>query len=77
VLTTIEERHEERIVAVTHRDILLVIIAEILFNDAFNQEIFERLHARLIHANTGITKCSYDKAHGWRVLTWSDDAHLG
>ncbi|MFM2414574.1 MAG: hypothetical protein RI911_267 [Candidatus Parcubacteria bacterium] len=76
IITIFESRSEQHIAAVSHRDTISFIVGSMLFRDEFSPLIYECLHRRLVHANTGITKCTYTD-HGWKVLTWSDDAHLG
>jgi broad specificity phosphatase PhoE len=76
VVELIESRPEQRIVVVTHREILRFMIMYLLFKEKATPDIYLLIREHFIHANTGITKCIQGKK-GWELHTWSDESHLG
>lgn len=78
-----DERHEERIVAVTHGTFLRFFQAYLLFGDALTPDIFVRFFSGLKTSNAGITMYEVHEDRKfpwdirWKLRTWMDIAHLG
>lgn len=71
------ERPESHMIVVSHREFLTVLVLTAIFNTALTGDIYKHFWAHVQHANTGITKLTYSKEKGWKLHTWSDEAHLG
>jgi 2,3-bisphosphoglycerate-dependent phosphoglycerate mutase len=73
----------ERVLVVSHHDVLHFLLGLIMFEDHFAPGHLPGLY-RLRHANTGISIFTYDDARvmdgiplpGWSLTTWNDSAHL-
>jgi broad specificity phosphatase PhoE len=74
-LRFLTERHEQRILVVSHGLFLNMILSTIIFGDNLNPSLFEQMYHQLHQKNTGITILEYDHAT-WSILTWNDHAHL-
>lgn len=74
-LKRIGERREKHILAITHGEILRIIIAIMLMGEDLTQKEFEKLSKFLKTINTGITVCVRE-SDKWKLLTWNDHAHL-
>ena len=69
--------HEaERIVVVTHGDILKFILSIMQHGDDLSLELFHRFRHFAPTKNTGVTVCHYDDEHGWYLISWNDHSHL-
>ena len=76
-LRLLDGRQEENILAVTHSTFLHMIIAVMLYDGEVDPAIFSKHLSFYIAANTGVTICEKEKGGSWKLLTWSDQAHLG
>ena len=73
----------ERVLVVSHHDVLHFLLGLIMFEDDFAPGHLPGLY-RLRHANTGISIFTYDDERvmdgiplpGWSLTTWNDRAHL-
>jgi probable phosphoglycerate mutase len=73
----------ERVLVVSHHDVLHFLLGLIMFEDGFAPGHLPGLY-RLRHANTGISIFTYDDERvmdgipmpGWSLTTWNDRAHL-
>ncbi|MDO8487774.1 MAG: histidine phosphatase family protein [bacterium] len=77
IIDYLEARTENEILVVTHGGILRVVVLLILLGDQLNSHTFQASFEVLEMANTGITICEKKAGRPWRVLCWSDFAHLG
>ena len=75
-LEFILEMKKERVLVVTHGEILQMMLSFIIFGEALTPEIFEKIKHVFGTFNTGITKIEHNEM-GWYILTWNDHAHLG
>ncbi|TAJ14099.1 histidine phosphatase family protein [Patescibacteria group bacterium] len=76
LLTFLKEREEKNIVAVTHGTFLHMIMATMMEGEEVQARTFHNFQKFLYPSNTGITRCVL-RNDVWRLLVWSDDAHLG
>lgn len=67
---------KERVLVVTHGEILKMMLAIVIFGDELTPEIFERIKFVFATFNTAITKIEHNEM-GWYILAWNDHAHLG
>jgi broad specificity phosphatase PhoE len=73
----------ERVLVVSHHDVLHFLLGLVMFEDGFAPGHLPGLY-RLRHANTGISIFTYDEERvmdgisllGWSLTTWNDRAHL-
>ena len=81
--TRLEAIDAERVLVVSHHDVLHFLLGLIMFEDDFGPGHLPGLY-RLRHANTGISIFTYDDGRvmdgiplpGWSLTTWNDRAHL-
>lgn len=66
---------QERILVVTHGEIMRLIIWASIFGETFDPHVYRKFHLHSKTTNTGITILEEDH-HGWRLLTWNDYSHL-
>ena len=66
----------ERVLVVTHGEILKMVLAVVIFGEELTPEIFERVKSVFATFNTAITKIEHNEL-GWYILAWNDHAHLG
>lgn len=71
------ERTESHILVVSHREFLTILVLTAIFGRALSGDTYKTFWAHVQHANTGITKLTYTEEKGWKLHTWSDEAHLG
>ena len=79
----LEAMDAERVLVVSHHDVLHFLLGLIKFEDDFAPGHLPGLYA-LRHANTGISIFTYDDERvmdgiplpGWSLTTWNDRAHL-
>ena len=79
----LEAMDAERVLVVSHHDVLHFLLGLIMFEDDFAPGHLPGLYA-LRHANTGISIFTYDDERvmdgiplpGWSLTTWNDRAHL-
>ena len=79
----LEAMDAERVLVVSHHDVLHFLLGLIMFEDDFAPSHLPGLY-RLRHANTGISIFTYDDERvmdgiplpGWSLTTWNDRAHL-
>jgi broad specificity phosphatase PhoE len=79
----LEALEAERVLVVSHHDVLHFLLGQIMFGDELAPGHLPGLY-RLRHANTGISIFTYDDARvmdgiplpGWSLTTWNDSAHL-
>lgn len=76
VLVYLQEREESNIIVVTHGTFLHMILAVMMEGDTASPQTFLNFQNFLFPSNTGITRCVLRNG-AWRLMTWSDDAHLG
>lgn len=81
VLNFLSERMEEKILVVTHGEILRMILSIVVFGNTITPEIFDHMKRAFIPFNTGISKIQYDPTigyseSGWYVQAWNDHAHI-
>ncbi len=81
VLEFLSSRTEEKILVVTHGEILRMILGLVVFGETLTPEMFDHVKRAFIPFNTGITKIQYDPTigyseSGWYVQAWNDHAHL-
>jgi broad specificity phosphatase PhoE len=69
-------RNEERILLVTHGEILKMMLSIIIYGESLTPEMFHPIQSTFGTFNTGITKIQYNEL-GWYILAWNDHAHLG
>jgi broad specificity phosphatase PhoE len=75
-LSFLEARPEERILVVTHGVFLKMLMTVMAFGEATTPDEFRGIDKFFFPGNTGVTKCTLREGR-WRLITWSDDAHLG
>lgn len=75
-LALLTARPEERILVVTHGEILKMMLSVIVFGDSLKPEIYDCVRTKFGTFNTGISKVDYNDL-GWYLLAWNDHAHLG
>ena len=69
--------HEaERIVVVTHGDILKLFLAFMQHGDDLTAELYHRFRHFAPTKNTGITICHHNDTKGWFLISFNDHAHL-
>jgi broad specificity phosphatase PhoE len=79
----LEALDTDRVLVVSHHDVLHFLLGLIMFEDGFGPRHLPGLY-RLRHANTGISIFTYDDERvmdgipmpGWSLTTWNDRAHL-
>ena len=79
----LEAMDAERVLVVSHHDVLHFLLGLIMFEDDFAPGHLPGLY-RLRHANTGISIFTHDDERvmdgiplpGWSLTTWNDRAHL-
>ncbi|MBI4123159.1 MAG: histidine phosphatase family protein [Parcubacteria group bacterium] len=76
-LEFVSSRNEERILAVTHGDLLRMVLMVMMLGNEVAPDIFYRFNDFFKTRNTGITLCIRHSEKGWQLLTWNDHAHLG
>ena len=77
-LAMLEARPEERLCVVTHGGFLRALVGVITFGEDFTKKEFQHILQHFYTHNTGITYIPYDpEKHGWRIITWNDQVHLG
>jgi broad specificity phosphatase PhoE len=77
-LAFLEQQPSERLCVVTHGGLIVVLAGVIALQDSFSKENFSTMFRQLRLNNTGITYARYDPdKHGWQLVTWNDQAHLG
>lgn len=74
-LRRLEEREEERILAVSHGVFIKMLVAQMLFGPSVTAREFLPFYYGLKSSNTGVTVCDF-KEGKWRVITWNDRTHL-
>jgi broad specificity phosphatase PhoE len=76
VMKTIEERPEARIALVSHQFFLYSILTWVACRQHPQPEYLLHLYDTYRLSNTGVSHFTFDKKHGWRVVTWNDHSHL-
>lgn len=76
LLTYLKGREENTIAVVTHGTFLHMIVAVMMEGEKVSPQTFLNFQRFLFPSNTGITRCVLRNG-AWRLMTWSDDAHLG
>jgi broad specificity phosphatase PhoE len=71
------EQNEKNLIVVSHREFLTMLVLTAIFGKALTPETYKTFWAHVQHANTGITKLVHTPEKGWKLHTWSDEAHLG
>ncbi len=74
-LKLMDQRNEKHILAVTHGEILRMIIGVMLFGENLTVDEFNNLQKFLKTINTGITLCEKGEKR-WGLITWNDHAHV-
>jgi broad specificity phosphatase PhoE len=76
-LSFLLERSEQHLIVVSHREFLTLLVLTSIFGKTLTPETYKTFWAHVQHANTGITKLVHTAEKGWKLHTWSDEAHLG
>lgn len=76
MLEYIANRAEDKILAVVHGTILIVLLSVMMRGETTESDFFESIESHVRTSNTGITKCEY-KDGAWKLVIWNDHAHLG
>jgi len=75
ILNYLTSLEAERVVAVTHGNILKMLVAYIILGPECTAKELYLSSQKLKTANTGITQLIYENGE-WRVLIWNDHAHF-
>lgn len=74
----LENRIEDNIVVVTHKNFLHCLLWYCLFGYDVNVRESKIIVNNFVMSNTGIVWMQYDEIEKfWKVVTWNDHAHLG
>jgi broad specificity phosphatase PhoE len=74
----LENRQEDNIVVVTHKNFLHCLLWYRLFGLEVTPKESRTIVSNFIMSNTGIVWMQYDEVEKfWKVVTWNDHAHLG
>ncbi len=76
-LRFLQDRAESHMIVVSHREFITILTLTAIFGEALTGDIYKTFWSHVQHANTGITKLTYRVEKGWKLHTWSDEAHLG
>ena len=68
---------ENNVLAVTHGQILHLILSLMVFGKELTYEEFRKIRKTFSLSNTGVTMCEKDDSGIWKLITWNDHAHLG
>ncbi len=72
----IKHKEDQGILCVTHIQIMVMIVLNIILQDKLTPEIFWQFYYHCIQKNTGITQVEYTETFGWNLVTWNDTTHL-
>lgn len=74
----LENRQEDNIVVVTHKNFLHCLLWYCIFGVDVTQRESMIIKNNFILSNTGIVWMQYDELDKfWKIVTWNDHAHLG
>ena len=74
----LENRQEDNIVVVTHKNFLHCLLWYCIFGVDVTQIESMIIKNNFILSNTGIVWMQYDESKSfWKIVTWNDHAHLG
>ncbi len=77
-LRFLEQHPAERLCVVTHAIFTRALANVVAFDGALSKDLFLYTRRHMPVTNTGITYMQHDQnAHGWQLITWNDQAHLG
>jgi broad specificity phosphatase PhoE len=74
----LENRSEDTIVVVTHKNFLHCLMWYRLFGHNVTAQEAQVVRNNLVMSNTGIVWMQFDEdKKDWKIITWNDHAHLG
>lgn len=72
----IKKHAEQNVICVSHVGMIIMIAAQLIFQNMLSAEVFWQFYHHVKFNNTGITHLTYSKERGWTLVTWNDTTHL-
>ncbi|MEK7582958.1 MAG: histidine phosphatase family protein [Patescibacteria group bacterium] len=66
----------DQLLIVAHAGVIRMLSLILIFDDLATPDLFHAAYRHMKLTQTGITMFEQE-AHGWRLMTWNDYAHLG
>lgn len=73
-IKSVQKRDEDQILAVTHRNLMRMLVFEAVFSQLSTWQLFSAASGFQVK-NTGITILEY-KNNQWELVVWNDHSHL-